>query len=112
MAPADWISGDHRLDGVFAAAGPEVDRSVFPPAFRLVDLAPTILAAMGIETSVHHSGVVLVPVVGDRAAGPGGEARIRRGEANGAPTRGESAGLDESEAEEVEEHLRGLGYLE
>ena len=112
VAPADWISGDHRLEGVFAAAGPEVDRSAFPPAFRLVDLAPTILASMGVETSVHHSGVVLVPVAGDRAAGAIGEARMRRAEEGAAPTSGESAELDESEAEEVEEHLRGLGYLE
>jgi predicted AlkP superfamily phosphohydrolase/phosphomutase len=112
VAPADWISGDHRLEGVFAAAGPDVDRAAFPPAFRLVDVAPTILAAMGVETSVHHSGVVLAPVAGDHAAGAIGQARMRRAEGSAAPTRGESAELDESEAEEVEEHLRGLGYLE
>ena len=112
VAPADWISGDHRMEGVFVAAGPDVDSSAFPPAFRLVDLAPTILAAAGVDASVHHSGSALVPVVGTRAAGATGEAQMRRTKAGVAPTDGGNSELDESEAEEVEEHLRGLGYLE
>ena len=113
VAPADWISGDHRLEGVFVAAGPEVEPSAFPPSFRLVDLAPTILAAMGVAASVHHSGMVVAPVAGAPASGVTGEARTRGAEAGPAVShRGETAELDEDEADEVEEHLRGLGYLE
>ena len=113
VGPADWVSGDHRLEGVVVAAGSEVDPPAFPSSFRLVDLAPTILTALGVEASVRHSGQVVTPVAGHRAAGVIGGARARRAEAVPAVNdQGGKAELDETEAEEVEEHLRGLGYLE
>jgi predicted AlkP superfamily phosphohydrolase/phosphomutase len=103
---ADWLSGDHRVDGVLTAAGPAVDRSGFPETANLVDLAPTILAAVGAEASVRHAGSVLKAVVGEElAVAAGAEPVEEAGEADG-------FGLDDTEAEEVEEHLRGLGYLE
>jgi predicted AlkP superfamily phosphohydrolase/phosphomutase len=105
---ADWLSGDHRIDGVLVAAGPSVDRAAFPESARLVDIAPTILAGAGAPASVRHSGTALPAVVGAERAAAVGSVAVRatteRGEAG--------AGLDEAEAEEVEEHLRGLGYLE
>jgi predicted AlkP superfamily phosphohydrolase/phosphomutase len=113
VAAADWVSGDHRLDGVFVAAGPEVDPTSFPPSFRLVDLAPTILAAAAVEASVHHSGTVLWPVVGGDAVRATQKSPIPRMEGNAAVADSDAGhDLDETEAEEVEEHLRGLGYLE
>jgi predicted AlkP superfamily phosphohydrolase/phosphomutase len=103
---ADWLSGDHRVDGVFAAAGPAVDRAAFPDVASLVDLAPTILAAVEVAPSVRHAGSVLRPVVGrDLAVATTEPDRDRAASA-------ESAGIAEPEVEEVEEHLRGLGYLE
>jgi predicted AlkP superfamily phosphohydrolase/phosphomutase len=103
---ADWLSGDHRIDGVLAAAGPNVDTAGFPDTARLIDLAPTILAAVGAPASVRHSGTVLQALVGEGAAVTAGAA------VEGAiPAMGDLA-LNEDEAEEVEEHLRGLGYLE
>jgi predicted AlkP superfamily phosphohydrolase/phosphomutase len=106
VEPADWLSGDHRVDGVFAAAGPAVDRAAFPDAAALVDLAPTILAAVGVAPSVRHAGSALRPVVGrDLTAATTGGPDDRT-------TSTESAGIAEAEVEEVEEHLRGLGYLE
>jgi predicted AlkP superfamily phosphohydrolase/phosphomutase len=108
IEPAGWACGDHRLDGVLAAAGPDVDRSRFPDAARLVDLAPTILAAVGAPASVTHSGSVLAAVVGERAAAAAGS----RGATAGAGAETPVAGITDSEAEELEEHLRGLGYLE
>jgi predicted AlkP superfamily phosphohydrolase/phosphomutase len=104
VEPADWLSGDHRVEGVLAAAGPAVDPGGFPEAARLVDLAPTILAAVGAPSSVRHSGSVLPSLVGADAAVA----------ASAAPedAAGPAFGLDDAEAEEVEEHLRGLGYLE
>ena len=107
VEPADWISGDHRMDGVLVAAGPNVDREAFPETANLVDLAPTILAASGTPSSVRHTGRGAHRGGGRRRGGGGRatpRARSRR------PTTAE--GLDEAEAEEVEEHLRGLGYLE
>ena len=103
---ADWLSGDHRMEGVIAAAGPSVQGDAFVQPARLVDLAPTILAALGVPTSVKHDGEVLSSIVGEeaRAATPAGVAADVGVAAD--------SGLDAEEAREVEEHLRGLGYLE
>jgi predicted AlkP superfamily phosphohydrolase/phosphomutase len=109
VEPADWLSGDHRIDGVLAAAGPNVDREHFPETARLVDLAPTILATAGAPASVRHSGSVLRELVGEKAAAVAGVAASDGASATQEPT---APGLDEMEADEVEEHLRGLGYIE
>jgi predicted AlkP superfamily phosphohydrolase/phosphomutase len=111
VAPADWLSGEHRLEGVLAAAGPSVEPAEFDGGpFRLVDLAPTILAALGATPSVRHSGSRLPALVGSATAGGAGEAWIPDQTTPVRPAG--SPGLDDAEAEEVEEHLRGLGYLE
>ncbi|HEY1332525.1 MAG TPA: alkaline phosphatase family protein [Actinomycetota bacterium] len=106
---ADWVSGDHRMDGVLVAAGPAVDTDGFPDTARLVDLAPTILAAAGVPASGRHTGTVLRAVVGEAAAATAA-AVPGLGPASGAED--SPVGFDASEAEEVEEHLRGLGYIE
>ncbi|HZB03066.1 MAG TPA: alkaline phosphatase family protein [Actinomycetota bacterium] len=103
---ADWLSGDHRMDGVIAAAGPGIGTGALAEPALLIDMAPTILAALGTPASVKHDGQVLSALVGDEAkvAGPG-----MREATEGAA---DETGLAEDEALEVEEHLRGLGYLE
>jgi predicted AlkP superfamily phosphohydrolase/phosphomutase len=106
---ADWVSGDHRIEGVIVAAGPDVRPDAFaegPPA--LVDLAPTILAAVDAPATVQHTGRVLTSLVGSDAAVRAGEAAV---EEPAIPGMGDAA-VSETEADEMEEHLRGLGYLE
>jgi predicted AlkP superfamily phosphohydrolase/phosphomutase len=103
---ADWLSGDHRVEGVIAAAGPSVQADAFARPAHLVDLAPTLLAALGVPASVKHDGRVLAEVVGEEtsataAAGVRADVGVKA-----------DSGLDAEEAREVEEHLRGLGYLE
>ncbi len=102
---ADWVSGDHRPEGVIVAAGPKVTAFEQPPL--LIDLAPTILAALDAPASIRHTGRVLHEVVG-------ADASVRAGEsapASGAPP-SEERSVTDTEADEMEEHLRGLGYLE
>jgi predicted AlkP superfamily phosphohydrolase/phosphomutase len=106
---ADWVSGDHRIEGVIAAAGPGVKPFEQPPL--LIDLAPTILAALGAPASIHHTGRVLHELVGS-------DAKVETTAAApavaipGMPTGEESSTVSDTEADEMEEHLRGLGYLE
>jgi predicted AlkP superfamily phosphohydrolase/phosphomutase len=104
---ADWVSGDHRMDGVIVAAGPAVAADAFaqaPP--NLIDIAPTLLAALDAPASVAHTGRVLHEVVGQ-------EAMVRAGEsAAGGESVAEGDAVTDTEADEMEEHLRGLGYLE
>ncbi|HWC32515.1 MAG TPA: alkaline phosphatase family protein [Actinomycetota bacterium] len=103
---ADWLSGDHRIEGVIAAAGPKVRPDAFREPPLLVDMAPTILAALGVPASVKHDGQVVGTVVGDEASVDAAKAGV----VDESPEA--DAGLDADEAQEVEEHLRGLGYLE
>ena len=92
--------------GVLVAAGPHVDTTSFPETARLVDLAPTILAAVEAGSSVQHAGHALRAVVGEAKAVAAGASP------SAAEEEGPGLGLDDTEADEVEEHLRGLGYIE
>jgi hypothetical protein len=83
--------------------GPKV--SPFESEPKLVDLAPTILAALDAPAGVKHTGRVLHEIVGADADVVTGE------DAADIETAAESA-ITDTEADEMEEHLRGLGYLE
>jgi len=65
LEDADWISGDYRTEGVIVAAGPNVRAFDQPPL--LIDLAPTILAALDAPSQVEHTGRVLHELVGSDA---------------------------------------------
>jgi predicted AlkP superfamily phosphohydrolase/phosphomutase len=101
---ADWVSGDHRMDGVIVAAGPRVQPFTTTP--MLIDMAPTILAALDAPAGIKHTGSVLPNVVGSeasvKASGVAGTVEIESDEQT----------VTDTEADEMEEHLRGLGYLE
>jgi predicted AlkP superfamily phosphohydrolase/phosphomutase len=108
VEPADWVSGDHRIEGVIVAAGPHVEPRAFDERQpNLIDIAPSILAALDAPAAAQHTGQVLGTVVG-------AEASVRSGDAQSAsPDSGPTDdAVTETEAGEMEEHLRGLGYLE
>ncbi|HEX2050963.1 MAG TPA: alkaline phosphatase family protein [Actinomycetota bacterium] len=101
---ADWLSGDHRLEGVLVATGPEVVPGPLSETARLIDLAPTALAALGVPSAIPRDGTVLRSLAGDAelvVSGDGGNARAV-----------DEAGLTSDEEGEIEDHLRGLGYVE
>jgi predicted AlkP superfamily phosphohydrolase/phosphomutase len=102
---AGWAVGDHRVEGVIAGTGPRIRPDAFAEDPALIDLAPTILAAVGAPASVKHDGQVLTGIVGTEAA-------VRAGTAATDDVSTDDAGPDDTEAAEMEEHLRGLGYLE
>ena len=103
---ADWLSGDHRLEGVIVATGPEVTPGPLQDAARLIDLGPTALAALGVPSAVPRDGNVLTSLVGRDVA-----LDVRSG-AGSAEREGDRTGLTSDEEGEIEEHLRGLGYVE
>lgn len=54
-----WATtGSHRPEGVFIAAGPGIERGKLTESVRLLDLAPTWLAAMGAKPSSDFQGEV------------------------------------------------------
>jgi predicted AlkP superfamily phosphohydrolase/phosphomutase len=102
---ADWVSGDHRLEGTIVAVGPDVKPFESQPA--LIDLAPTLVAALDAPTAVTPTGRILHEVVGSEKVLTAREAQP----SIQIPGMGESA-VSDTEADEMEEHLRGLGYIE
>ncbi|MGH2729128.1 MAG: alkaline phosphatase family protein, partial [Actinomycetota bacterium] len=102
---ADWLSGDHRLEGVVVAVGPEVTAGPLSEPARLIDLGPTALAALGVPSAVPRDGSVLEPLVG-----PGVNLEVTT-TAVERDAEGDS-GLTSEEEGEIEDHLRGLGYVE
>jgi len=93
-----------RMDGVIVAAGPRVTPFTTTP--YLIDMAPTLLTALDAPAGIKHTGSVLSNVVGSEASvksqAVAGTVEIEPDEQT----------VSDTEADEMEEHLRGLGYLE
>jgi hypothetical protein len=81
-----------------------------PP--MLVDMAPTILAALDAPATIEHTGRVLHEVVGADVRVSQVEPSKPAVQTPGMPTGDEESSVSDTEADEMEEHLRGLGYLE
>src|SRR5919106_6662258 len=103
LEDADWVSGDHRLEGTIVAVGPNVKPFESQPA--LIDLAPTLVSALDAPTAVTPKGRILHEIVGADKALTARESTVQ------ITGMGESA-VSDNEADEMEEHLRGLGYIE
>ncbi len=106
---ADWVSGDHRMEGTIVAVGPQVRPFESPPA--LIDMAPTLVAALGAPSAVKPTGRVLHEIVGTSEF-VAREASGTSSAGAGIPGMGNEGGVSDTEADEMEEHLRGLGYIE
>ena len=107
---ADWVSGDHRIEGTIVAVGPNVKPFENEPA--LIDMAPTLVAALDAPTAVKPTGRVLQEIVGADAALVAREADDGGSAGVAIPGMGNEANVSDTEADEMEEHLRGLGYIE
>jgi predicted AlkP superfamily phosphohydrolase/phosphomutase len=53
---ANWRTGDHRPDGLLLASGPGIAGGSTLPKIDVTDLAPTILARLGIPDPGHYDG--------------------------------------------------------
>jgi predicted AlkP superfamily phosphohydrolase/phosphomutase len=106
--PVDQLQGRHRPLGVFAAAGPDIQALGRFEGARIVDVAPTVLYALGLPIPDDMDGRPLLEIFSSeyRAAHP-----VQVVPAAGqAPPPPESA-YDEEDQEEMERRLKGLGYV-
>ncbi|HEM60885.1 MAG TPA: hypothetical protein ENO24_01200 [Chloroflexi bacterium] len=104
-----WHTGKHTPDGVFAARGPQINRGTEIQNARILDVAPTILYLLGQPIVREMDGRVL-----EEAIDPGYLARhpVSLADADTGEMQGPSQELySEDEEREIEERLRGLGYL-
>ncbi|MDY7040555.1 MAG: alkaline phosphatase family protein [Chloroflexota bacterium] len=101
-------SGCHRQNGVFLARGPALQQGMRIQGAHIVDLAPTLLHLMGEAVPDGMDGRVLHEIF--RPAFDETHA-VRYEVATVAGSREEERELSSEEALEIEERLRGLGYL-
>ncbi|MBP6016530.1 MAG: alkaline phosphatase family protein [Candidatus Promineofilum sp.] len=96
-------SGCHRREGIFIASGAGIQRGLELPEVNIVDLAPTIMHLLGEPVPRIMDGRVLVEGLVDPAP-------VRFVADEETDDRDEK-GFDAAESEQIEERLRGLGYL-
>ena len=100
-------SGCHRSHGVFIAWGPFIARGRTVSGARIVDLAPTILHIMGLPVPDDMDGRVLEDIYVPEFR----EAHPVRYDSRAGQEMKEQAALSAEETAELEDRLRGLGYL-
>lgn len=101
------IAAQHRMNGIFFAWGPGVRESQKIEGARLIDIAPTVLHLLDIPVSQEMDGHVLEKVFLPTylLSWP-----IRYTDDAYQRNRSETS-YSESEEKQIEERLRGLGYL-
>ena len=103
------VNGEHRRQGVLLARGPMIRKDIWVQNARLVDIAPTILYALGVPAPEQMDGVVLedpfLPLY--RQAHPVHKSDQGRAGDMGAV----DSGLTPADGEKIRRHLERLGYL-
>ncbi len=99
------LTGQHDMDGILIAAGAGVRRGATVAGAGIVDMAPTILAALGEPIPAEMDGRVIHALFEDPLT-----VGVSR-DAAGAAAEDAGDGYSDAEAEAVAARLRGLGYM-
>ncbi len=102
----DSYSGVHAMEGVFAIAGAGVRPGIDLGIRQIVDVAPTLLALLGLPVPSDSDGAVMSEALEDAAAVREGAAGYDR------RADGEQPALTAEEEATLEASLRSLGYLD
>jgi len=100
-------NGLHRMEGIFIAHGENIGRRVKVEGAQLVDLAPTILYALGMAIPEDMDGRILLEIFEPSFLA---SQKPRSSEALSRERRA-AQGLTAEEEKEIKDKLRGLGYL-
>ncbi len=100
------VSGTHRFDGVFAVQAPGVKAGVELNKMHIRDTIPTILHLIGESIPSWMDGVAQVQLTKQKR-----EVDFFDEDFPGPKTTTTSSIFGEQESKEIEESLRGLGYL-
>ena len=105
--PHPMRSGEHRQNGMFAVAGPDIEQHGELKHLRLLDVPPTILHEMGVAIPDSFDGCVMTALHSQAYldAHP-----IQYQSVSAIPQRS-AQNLSANEQALLEERLRGLGYL-
>ena len=97
------MNGSHRPEGVLIMAGPDVERGICIDGAQIVDVAPTLLRLLGVESPAELDGHPLIA-----ALLPAPERRAQVLSERDVEPSPYSVG----ESATVRKRLRGLGYRE
>ena len=101
-------AAEHRPEGIFLAAGPDVAPGSAPTDASVVDVAPTVLHGVGEAVPADADGRVLDGIFAPDSP----TARREVATVEGASAGGESSAATDDDFGNVEDRLRGLGYME
>ncbi|WP_049925909.1 alkaline phosphatase family protein [Halopiger goleimassiliensis] len=108
FTPAGAKAASHRSEGVFLARGPTIEARGRGSPASVLDVAPTVLHSVGEPLPDDLDGSALTACIAGR------EEPTTRSVDQHVAARGESddAGHTDDELDDVEDRLRGLGYME
>jgi len=104
--PSGWASGNHKPNGIFLGHGPSFSKGTWVDEPNIIDIAPTILSLMDLPIPDDVDGRILKETFAE-----GYRPQVLWREAGVYDAATESAFSDKERAE-IEERLRGLGYLQ
>ena len=107
LEPTFDRSGGHRMDGILMLAGPGIRHGHQLEGAKLIDLAPTVLAAMNVPVPDDMDGRVLVDAF-DNDYFTGHPIRYAAGRLEELRN---PIHLSQEQEEVIKERLRGLGYI-
>jgi len=109
VAPATKMNASHRPEGIFLAWGPDVDAGSVPADASVYDVTPTVLHAAGEPVPDRVDGRVLDEIFAPGS--PPAETDVRTTDYD--DTDGDTAsGEGRDDFDDVEDRLRGLGYID
>jgi predicted AlkP superfamily phosphohydrolase/phosphomutase len=104
------LTGTHRIDGVFIAAGPAISKSGEVANLSILDLFPTILYTLGRPIPDDRDGRVIEEIFDPAYLAENPPAYVPAARVQSRRDGGEG-GLSEDEEAAIAERLKGLGYL-
>lgn len=105
--PAFATSGQHKMNAVFAAAGPGIQPGATVQAGEVLDWAPTLLYALGLPIPEDMDGRVLTEVFDPAFLE---QHPIQYTDATDATT-GQKQRFSEEDEDKIRDRLQGLGYM-
>lgn len=103
----DFQSGDHDPDGIFIAAGPNINSGEELPPAPIQDMAPTILHLMGLPVPENMDGSVMTDIFNKAFAEQNTVSKVSDKDF----VSGEVMTLSQEDEEEMKKQLEGLGYM-
>lgn len=108
FAPAGTKAAGHRSEGVFLAWGDDVEAGATPERASVVDVAPTVLHDVGEPIPDAADGRVMKEIFANNSAPDDSSVTVQ---SYGTASQETNEEVDD-DFDDVEDRLRGLGYLE